>query len=208
MRCAAPRRAEPRRAAGRSTARARSTIKAQREELKRLEDCLWQAGQSIVSGLDTGDALVQASHAAELAEQEGWDKVIGIGYSDNQKRDLIYRHLAKLCESLRKVTGSDPIMAKLVDLLHARVHAGEQRRVSVATLEEQREQRLCVAFTGSLVDFMSGLRAAGGSGRYPDKCAKSKQDAGARSVRRPARCPHAARSCCARCAHTPVARPH
>lgn len=39
-----------------------------------------------MSGLDTGDALVQASHAAELAEQEGWDKVIGIGYSDNLRR--------------------------------------------------------------------------------------------------------------------------
>ena len=44
-------------------------------------------------------------------------KVIGIGFSDNQERDLtrgdhIYRHLAELREILRKVTGSDPIMAK------------------------------------------------------------------------------------------------
>mmetsp|Transcript_47030 Transcript_47030/g.109801 ORF Transcript_47030/g.109801 Transcript_47030/m.109801 type:complete len:218 (-) Transcript_47030:389-1042(-) len=61
-----------------------STIMAQREALKLLEDRLWQAGQSIVSGIDTGDALLQASHAAELAEQEGWNKVIGIGYSTKQ----------------------------------------------------------------------------------------------------------------------------
>ncbi|KAJ1628920.1 hypothetical protein T492DRAFT_1014802, partial [Pavlovales sp. CCMP2436] len=76
-----------------------STIMAQREALKLLEDRLWQAGQSIVSGIDTGDALLQASHAAELAEQEGWNKVIGIDYSTKQKRDLIYRHLANLRET-------------------------------------------------------------------------------------------------------------
>lgn len=52
----------------------------------------------------------------------GWDKVIS--YSDNQRRDMIYHHHAKVLESIRNMTGSDPIMAKqLVDLLHARVHA-------------------------------------------------------------------------------------
>lgn len=152
----------------------RRTIKAQRQELKNLEDRLWKVGQSIASGLDTGKALAQASHAADLAKQEGWDKIIGVGYSDKQKRDLIYQHLKDLRESLRKVTGADPIMAKqLIDLFHARVHAGEQRQVSAATLEEQREQRLCAAVTGSLAEFVSGLHAAGGSGRYQDKITKS-----------------------------------
>lgn len=187
-----------------------STIMEQREALKLLEDRLWQAGQSIVSGIDTGDALLQASHAAELAEQEGWNKVIGIGYSTKQKRDLIYRHLANLRESLRGVTGSDPIMAKqLVDLLHARVHAGEQRRVDAATLEAQREQLLCSAVTCSLAEFMSGLHAAWGSGRYPDKVAKSMQARAAPAA------PPAARTrgeeltvYCSRCARAPVARPH
>jgi hypothetical protein len=139
-------------------------------------DCLWKVGQSIVSGIYIGDALSQACHAPELASQEGWDKVIGVGYSDKQKRDLIYRHLAKVNEVLRKVTGSEPVMAKqLVDLMHARVHAGEQRRVTAASIEEQREQRLCAAITGSLTEFVSGLHAAGGDGRYPDKVTKAMQ---------------------------------
>jgi hypothetical protein len=106
---------------------------------------------------------LQASHAVELASQQGWEKVIGVGYSDRQRRDVIYRHLAKMMECLRNVTGRDPIMAKqLVDLLHARVHAGEQRRVSAASLEEQREQKLCAAITGSLAEFVSGLHSSSG----------------------------------------------
>jgi hypothetical protein len=147
-----------------------------REEVKQLETALWQAGQSIVSSLNTGDMLSQAPHADELANQEGWNKVIGIGYSEKQRRDLIYRHLAKLTDCLRKVTSADPIMAKqLVDVMHARVHAGENRHVSAAALNEKREQQLCTAVTDSIAEFVSGLHAAGGSGRYADKITKSMQ---------------------------------
>jgi hypothetical protein len=152
------------------------TITAQRVALQELEDCLWKAGEQIVSGLNTGEPLSQASHALELASQQCWQKVIGVGYTDKQKRDLIYRHFAKAMDCVRNVTGADAIMAKqLVDLLHARVHAGEQRHVSAASLEEQREQRLCAAITGSLAEFVSGLHTARGSGRYPDKISKSMQ---------------------------------
>ncbi|KAJ1615622.1 hypothetical protein T492DRAFT_157330, partial [Pavlovales sp. CCMP2436] len=155
-----------------------------------------------------GDPLSQASHAAELVAQEGWDKVIGVGYSDTLKRDLIYRHLAKLLESLRKVTGADPIRAKqLVDLLHARVHAGEARHMSAASLAEQREQQLCAAVTGSLAEFVSGLYAAGGAGRYPDKVTKSMQ-ARAAPAAPPASAAarHQLTVCCSRCALPPVTR--
>ena len=142
--------------------------------LQELEDCLWKAGKQIVSGLNTGEPLSQASHAPELASQQCWQKVIGVGYTDKQKRDLIYRHVAKAMDCVRNVTGADAIMAKqLVDLLHARVHAGEHRRVTAASLGEQREQRVCAAITGSLAEFVSGLHAAGGAGRYPDKVTKA-----------------------------------
>jgi len=153
-----------------------STIASMREEANKYYVALWQAGQSIVSGLNTGDMHSQATHADELAKLEGWTEVIGIGYSEKQRRDLIYRHLAKLTECLRKVTSADPTMAKqLVDLMHARVHAGEHRYVSAASLKEKREQQLCTAVTDSIAEFVSGLHAAGGSGRYADKITKSMQ---------------------------------
>jgi hypothetical protein len=151
--------------------------------IKTLEDDLWKAANEIVSGLATGTVLTQASHAPELAAQEGWDKVIGVGYSDKQRRDLIYRHLANVSASVRKVTGADPIMAKqLVDLLHARVHAGEQRRVCEATLVAQRDDRLCQAITGSIAEFLTGLHAAGGGGRYNVKITKLMQVCASPSV--------------------------
>jgi hypothetical protein len=153
-----------------------STIASLREEANKYYVALWQAGQSIVSGLNTGDMHSQATHVDELAKLEGWNEVIGIGYSEKQRRDLIYRHLAKLTECLRKVTSADPTMAKqMVDLMHARVHAGEHRYVSAASLKEKREQQLCTAVTDSIAEFVSGLHAAGGSGRYADKITKSMQ---------------------------------
>ena len=67
-----------------------------------------------------------------LEDHPEWKDVIGVGHSEPQRRDLIYKHLQKLLDASRTVTNGDATKAKqLIDLLYARAHAGEHRQVDV-----------------------------------------------------------------------------
>lgn len=53
-------------------------------------------------------------------------------YTEMQRRNLIYKHKAKLQTELQHITAGDPAKAKLLsDLLYLRVHAGERHRADV-----------------------------------------------------------------------------
>jgi hypothetical protein len=123
-----------------------------------------------MSHVDTGAVLKQAAHAAALEEHPEWEGIIGVGYSEPQRRDLIYRHLQKLLDLARKVTHGDATKAKqLIDLMHARVHAGEQRVQSGMDAAREKNNRLNKGIMLSLSDFVHRLHDAGGNGRYPEK---------------------------------------
>ena len=92
-----------------------------------------------MSNVETGGILKQAAHAQRLEEYPEWKEILGIGYSEPQRRVLMYKHLQKLLDLTRTVTGGDATKAKqLVDLLHARARAGENRVQS--GMEKAREK--------------------------------------------------------------------
>lgn len=96
--------------------------------------------EHILSYMETQPVLKEAAHAKRLEENPEWAVILGLGYTDNQRRNLIYQHLGKLVNELRHITGGDALKAKqLADMMHLRVHAGEQREVDrVASIREHR----------------------------------------------------------------------
>lgn len=120
--------------------------------------------------------LKQASHAAALEQHPEWKAVLGVGYSEPQRRDLIYKHLQKLLDATRTITHGDTMKAKqLIDLLHARAHAGEVRAADAMARAREKNNRLNKGIMLSLSDFVHRLHDAGGKGRYPDKVRQAMQ---------------------------------
>lgn len=129
-----------------------------------------------MSYVESTPVLKEAAHCKALEEHEEWAQILGTGYSDTQRRDLIYKHLRKLLAELRRITGGDAHKAKqLADLLYCRAHAGERRRTdNVHSIVEHRRD-VAEAITGSLREFVHALHDAGGAGRYPTKIRHAQQ---------------------------------
>lgn len=78
--------------------------------------------------METMSVLTQNSTQNErLEESPQLGFILGTGYATkSQKRSLVYKHLSKLVQSLRKITGGDAMKAKeLSELLAIRTHASE-----------------------------------------------------------------------------------
>ena len=74
------------------------TIEALRAKTDELATALQTASEDIMSHVDTGAVLKQAAHAAALEQHPEWKGIIGVGYTEPQRRDLIYKHLQKLLD--------------------------------------------------------------------------------------------------------------
>ena len=134
------------------------------------------ASEELMSNVQTGEILKQAAHAKRLEEYPEWQEIFGAGYSDSQRRDLIYKHMQKLLDMTRQVTGGDATKAKqLIDLLHTRAHAGENRVQSGMEKAREKNNRLNKGIMLSLSSFVHRLHDAGGTGRYPDKIRQAMQ---------------------------------
>ena len=152
------------------------TVEALRRRVHDLEAQLHTAAEEIVSYVQSNPILKEASHAARLEEDPEWALILGLGYTDAQKRDLIYRHLGKLKDELHRITGGDAMRAKqLSDLLYLRVHAGEKRRLSHTEQAELRRHDINEGIVASIYWFVQALHNAGGQGRYPDKIRQAQQ---------------------------------
>jgi hypothetical protein len=150
-------------------------LEALRAKVGMLEDALRIATQEIVSYMETPGGLKQAAHKA-LQDHPEWKEVLGTAYSDTQRRDLIYKHLHKLLEMTRMVTRGDTMKAKqLIDLLHARVHAGEHRQIELGDRAREHVRKINEGISLSLRGFVHRLHDAGGNGRYPDKVRQAMQ---------------------------------
>ena len=134
------------------------------------------ASEELMSNVETGGILKQAAHAQRLEEYPEWKEILGIGYSEPQRRVLMYKHLQKLLDLTRTVTGGDATKAKqLVDLLHARARAGENRVQSGMEKAREKNNRMNEGIMLSLSSFVHRLHDAGGKGRYPDKVRQAMQ---------------------------------
>jgi len=151
------------------------TIEALRAKTTELTDALQVASEEIMSNhLRTGDILKQTAHAKTLEQHPEWKDIVGVGYSEPQRRDLIYKHLQKLLDLTRTVTHGDACKAKqLIDLLHHRVHAGEHRTATGMDKAREKNNRLNKGIMLSLSDFVHRLHDAGGKGRYNEKIAQT-----------------------------------
>lgn len=62
--------------------------------------------------------------ASKLEDTPDLGFALGTGYTERQKKSMIYRHLSKLLVALRKITGGDAVKGRqLSELLHIRTHA-------------------------------------------------------------------------------------
>ena len=104
------------------------TIVQLRERVRQLEADELMLAQQLLSHAETDTPLKQASHAGALLEDPKWRAVLGVGYRSDQKRSLVYQHVAKLMAHTHEITQGDPLKAKyLADmlcatLLHACAH--------------------------------------------------------------------------------------
>ena len=141
-----------------------------------LEAQLRKYSEEIVSYIQSEPILKEASHAKRLEENPEWALILGLGYNDGQKRNLIYQHLGKMLTELRRVTGGDALKAKqLSDLLYLRAHAGEQRRINATEKEREHRRDVAECIVESIREFVHALHDAGGNGRYPDKLRQAQQ---------------------------------
>ena len=137
------------------------TIESLRAKTTELTNALQVASEDVMSDFQSGDILKQTAHAKALEQHPEWKDLIGMGYSEPQRRDLIYKHLQKLLDLTRTVTHGDASKAKqLVDLLHHRVHAGEHRTGMGQAREKN--NRLNKGIMLSLSDFVHRLHDASG----------------------------------------------
>ena len=133
-------------------------LEALREKVKTLEAAQRTAAEEIMSYVESTPILKEAAHSKALEEHEEWAEILGVGYSDSQRRDLIYKHLTRLRDQLHSITGGDAKKAKqLSDLLYMRVHAGEQRCMDKVDKEVQHRRDVAEAITSSLRDFVHAL---------------------------------------------------
>ncbi len=65
------------------------------------------AAEEIMSYVESAPILKEAAHAKALEEHAEWAEILGVGYSDTQRRDLIYKHLKRLLAELHHITGGD-----------------------------------------------------------------------------------------------------
>lgn len=136
-----------------------------------------------MSYVESTPILKEAAHAAQVEEHEYWGQILGVGYTDMQRRTLIYKHLKKLLSALRKVTGGDTTKAKqLTDLLCCRLHAGERRRKNNVSNIVEHRRNVTEAIANSLREFVHALHDAAGSGRYPAKIRQAQQVSMAASI--------------------------
>jgi hypothetical protein len=153
-----------------------ATIDALRAKVSMLEEMQRTAAVEIMSYVESAPILKEAAHAKALEEHTEWAEILGTGYSDGQRRDLIYKHLSKLQKELHSITRGDATMAKqLSDLLNCRVHAGETRRMTATEKEVQHRRDVATAITASLRDFVHALHDAAGKGRSPGKIRHAQQ---------------------------------
>jgi hypothetical protein len=165
------------------------TIEALRARVAELEAAQLTAAEEIMSYVESTPILKEAAHAKRLEENPEWALILGLGYNDTQRRNLIYIHLGKLLDRLRQITGGDATKAKqLSDLLYLRTHAGERRaqreRDNVEKIVEHRRD-VAEGIAESLRSFVHALHEAGGKGRYPDKIRQAQQVWGANTRSEP-----------------------
>lgn len=145
-------------------------------QVRTLEHVQHVATEEIMSYVQSTPILKEAAHSKAMQEHPEWADILGTGYNDMQRRDLIYKHLAKLLAELRRITGGDATKAKqLSDLLYCRAHAGEQRRQDEVQKKVEHNRNVAVAIGESLREFVHALHEAGGKGRYPSKIRHAQQ---------------------------------
>lgn len=129
--------------------------------------------------IKTTPILKEAVHADRIENDPEWALIIGLGYNDKQRRNLVYVHLKKLRDELRRITGGDALKAKqLSDLLYLRMHAGEKRQQDTMAKAVEHRRDVAEGIVGSVRQFVHALHDAGGGGRYPDKIRKAQQVVG------------------------------
>lgn len=132
--------------------------------------------QDIMGYIESTPILKEAAHARKLEDNPEWALILGLGYNDTQKRNLIYQHLHKLLTELRRITNGDAMKAKeLGDLLYLRLHAGEKKRFDNVQRTAEHRRDVAEAIVESLRAFVHALHDVGGGGRYPDKIRKAQQ---------------------------------
>ena len=145
-------------------------------QIERLQAEQRMVAEQIVSYIQSTPILKEAAHAKKLEEHPEWAVVLGLGYDDAQKRNMIYNHLGKLQSELRRVTNGDAMKAKqLTDLLYTRVHAGEQRMLDKTDKAKAHDNAVNAGIVASLAQFVQALHDAGGDGRYPEKIRQAQQ---------------------------------
>ena len=147
-----------------------------RERILALEATQLTTAEQIMSYIESTPILKEAAHTKKLEENPEWALVLGLGYNDGQKRNLIFQHLGKLLTEVRSITGGDAVKAKqLSDLLYCRVHAGEQRRMNATDVACTHRHGVNAGIVASISQFVDALNHAGGDGRYPDKIRQAQQ---------------------------------
>lgn len=75
--------------------------------------------------MSSGTLLDSEALESRLQRDPNFALIIGLGYSNSQKRCQVYRHLQRLLEDLRSITQGDVRKAKyLSKMLFERTHAG------------------------------------------------------------------------------------
>ena len=67
--------------------------------------------EQIVTYVQSEPILKEAAHAKRLEENPEWALILGLGYNDGQKRNLIYQHLGKM---LTRSCGVSPVFFSTV----------------------------------------------------------------------------------------------
>ena len=87
--------------------------------------------EELASKLDSEPHHTRLPHFRRIEEDPSWALVLGIGYTDAQRRSMIYRHLQKLQSQLHEITGGDVMKSKqLSELMYVRFHAKEARQTA------------------------------------------------------------------------------
>ena len=150
-------------------------ITALRARVHDFETALRDTAEEILSTMRTAPPNRELSHADALKDHPEWQTVLGAGYSEGQRRTL-YRHVQKLLDAAREITGGDALKAKqLTDLLYARVHAGEERVLDQMAAKRAHFAAVNEGIALSLREFVHAMHERGGKGRWPYKLRQAQQ---------------------------------